>query len=238
MGFVRSCVVFGLIACLTGSAAAQAQENVGRLVVWQPKPGMTRSLEEGYKRHLEWHRRNGDPWTWLGWTLISGERFGWFVDATFHHTWAELDSPIAPAEDAADNQRNVFPYGDIRLAAIYESVTHPMGLSAEDLESPLLTFTYLEIQPGTATQVEARLTEALRASGPGQPKCAILRPASGTGEYLLLVPSTKTSDLAQVSSFLQRMLATVRGEDKLPVVLDYRTETARYRPDLSYRSSR
>jgi len=93
------------------------------MVVWQMKPGMARDFEEGYKRHLDWHRKNNDTWTWRGWTIVSGEHFGYFVDGTFFHTWKELDTPVSPAADSADNGVNVMPYAEIRSAAFYEAVT-------------------------------------------------------------------------------------------------------------------
>ena len=59
---------------------------------------MDRDFEEGYTRHLTWHRKNDDGWTWYGWTTISGEHFGYFVDGTFFHAWSDLDSPVNPEQ--------------------------------------------------------------------------------------------------------------------------------------------
>lgn len=227
--------VLVLTLFLATTLGAQSRESVARFVLWQPKPGMSRDLEEGYKRHLEWHRKNADPWTWLGWTMISGERFGWFVDATMNHTWEELDSPVSPAADSADNAVNVFPYGDIRLAATYEAVPSPISLNAAELEAPFLTFVYLEVQPGAGRELEARFGDAFRAAQVARLKCTLLRPVNGTADYLLLIPSARTSELAAVSRFLQDLLAATRQErDAQPLVLRYRTETGRYRRDLSY----
>jgi len=64
---------------------------------------MDHDFEEGYKRHLGWHRQNGDSWSWNGWTIISGDATGYFVDGTFFHAWSDLDSPVSPAADGADN---------------------------------------------------------------------------------------------------------------------------------------
>ena len=40
---------------------------------------------------------HNDPWTWHGWSVLTGERLGWFIDATFGHEAAELDA-LAPIE--------------------------------------------------------------------------------------------------------------------------------------------
>jgi hypothetical protein len=42
-----------VVAAPAWKAHAQQAGNVARIVVWQPKPGMARDFEEGYKRHLE-----------------------------------------------------------------------------------------------------------------------------------------------------------------------------------------
>src|SRR4030081_1022546 len=83
---------------LAGEADA---DLIGRLTLLQPKAGMNHSFEEGYQRHLEWHRRNGDPWTWHGWSVVMGDRYGVFVDASLGHAPQDLSSPVKPAEDAA-----------------------------------------------------------------------------------------------------------------------------------------
>src|SRR5580765_6771708 len=64
------------------SVAAQQRQTspAARIVVIKPKEGMQKQFEEGYKRHLEWHRRNKDTWTWYGWQIIAGDRFGYFMD--------------------------------------------------------------------------------------------------------------------------------------------------------------
>ena len=52
-------------------AAVERESTVARIVVWEPKPGMAKEMEDGYKRHLEWHGRNDDRWAWEGWTVTS-----------------------------------------------------------------------------------------------------------------------------------------------------------------------
>ena len=154
---------------------AQGGGNVARVVVWQAKPGMDRDLEEGYKRHLEWHRNNGDLWSWYGWNIVSGERDGYFVDGTFFHTWKDLNSPVSPAADGADAAVNVSSYGDVRSAAICEAVPTLTDLRVQQLVSPLLTFCYVGVQPGRAAEFESLIGESLQNIPGGSPKHAFLR---------------------------------------------------------------
>ena len=223
------------------SARENAQQNakqndrVARIVAWRPKPGMEREFEEGYKRHLEWHRKNDDTWTWHGWMLISGERDGTFVDGTFFHKWTDLDSPVNPGADSANNSVNVEPYADVRSVATFEAVPALTNFSPQNLSSPLLTFCYIELLPGHDAQFESLTAEGLRgATGTPMPH-ALLRPVNGTSEYLLLLAGEKVSDLGTQAAFLARLLQSIAKDPKRPnIVVHVRTETARHRPDMSY----
>ncbi|MBS1795252.1 MAG: hypothetical protein JSS81_15450 [Acidobacteria bacterium] len=95
------------------SAFGQAA-NIGQFAVWKPKDGQLQNFENGYRQHLDWHRANGDKWSWYGWFIASGARYGQFVDATFDHSWADFDKAVKPAEDLADNRLHVFPFGDVQ----------------------------------------------------------------------------------------------------------------------------
>jgi hypothetical protein len=111
-------IVACLLALLAWPAAA-AEQRYARITVLAPREGMQKEFEEGYKRHLEWHRAHADRWTWYGWTVTTGERFGTFIDGTFDHPAADFDAAVAPADDAADNAKNVLPYARIVSTAIY-----------------------------------------------------------------------------------------------------------------------
>jgi len=216
------------------AANAQEDANVARMVVWQMKPGMARDFEEGYKRHLDWHRKNNDTWTWRGWTIVSGEHFGYFVDGTFFHTWKELDTPVSPAADSADNGVNVMPYAEIRSAAFYEAVPALTNLSSQQLAAPLLTFYYLDVQPSRGAEFESLMKDALSNVHNNAAHYVLLRPANGVTEYLLLLTAEKESDLGTQAAFMGHLLqAVARNAKQAPIVGRFRTETASYRSELS-----
>ncbi|AKK72025.1 hypothetical protein OK18_04685 [Chryseobacterium gallinarum] len=89
-------------------------DTMGQFAIWKPKDGQLKKFEDGYKQHLGWHKNNKDPWSWYGWFIISGQRYGQFVDATFNLQWADFDKAVKPSEDMADNRINVFPYADVQ----------------------------------------------------------------------------------------------------------------------------
>lgn len=103
--------------------------NIGQFAVWKTKEGQLQNFENGYKQHLNWHKSNDDKWGWYGWFIVSGNRYGQFVDATFDHTWADFDKAVKPSEDTADNRLHVFPFGDVQT--IFK-VSHYLKYSTVD----------------------------------------------------------------------------------------------------------
>ncbi|HWR14463.1 MAG TPA: hypothetical protein VN577_06525 [Terriglobales bacterium] len=223
--------LLSLVLLVATVVLSQENRNVVRMVTWQPKPGMERQFEEGYKRHLVWHTNAKDPWIWHGWNINSGDRSGWFVDASFGHAWTDFDSPVNPSGDRGDNEKNVVPYADVRQVSTFEVVPAASNLDEQRLSSRLLTFVYLDIRPGFGGQFEASIASALQ--GTAAPPHALLRPANGTMQYLLLLAADKNSDLGPTSETVRKLLASISERDA-NLIQRVGTETASHRPDLSY----
>lgn len=128
-----------------------------RIAILRPHDGRTVDFEAGYIRHLEWHRQAKDAWGWYGWNIWAGERQRWFVYATFGHSAASLDSPIAPAEDERDNILNVTPHAEFVGNALYEYLPELSRGTGEPTPTARLEFTTVDLKPGTAKPFEAAL---------------------------------------------------------------------------------
>lgn len=102
-----------LLTLLLPAMVHAQSRSLAQFVTWKPKAGMQQQFEEGYKKHLEWHKDAGDTWNWYGWFFISGERTGQFMDATIDHAWGDFDKPVDAAGDRADNEKNTMPYADL-----------------------------------------------------------------------------------------------------------------------------
>lgn len=226
-------------------AAHQRQASLAaRIVVIKPKEGMQKQFEEGYKRHLEWHRRNKDTWTWYGWQIIAGDRLGYFMDGTFGHRWEDFDAPVSPAEDAADNAANVTPYADFLSLGHY--ALRPdisRGSLLEDrMPSPFLELLSYHIRPGREAEFEALVRKSNGARARISPSARYtwyqLINGGEQSTYILLLPLNKLSEL----QFSQKLVAGFLGESNTSknarradsVVGEVRSETLRYRADMSY----
>lgn len=244
-----------LVMCSVAAGEAKAQEQTGtaaRIVVIKPKEGMQKQFEDGYKRHLDWHRRNKDSWVWYGWQVVAGPRLGYFVDGTFGHRWEDFDAAVAPAEDAADNALNVAPYGDFLSLGHY--ILRPdlsRGNLLEDRKpSPLLELLHYHVRPGREGDFEEVVSKFHQGSARSNPARRYtwyqLINGGEQSTYLLFLPRNKLSELQASQKSLALLLAEMypaQEAQRLSGLLtssvrEVRSETLRYRADLSYFPSR
>lgn len=191
---------FGAIS-LAVPALLAAQTGVGpyaRIAVLRPLDGHTVEFEAGYIRHLEWHQQAFDPWTWYGWSIWGGERYRWFVYATFGHSATALDSAVAPGDDERDNLANVAPHVEWVENGLYEFLPGLSRGSGEPAAAARLEYTRVDLVPsaGAARAFEAALGAArdklqsetlwfrLVAGGP-TPRYVRLRPRRSLSAVLI-----------------------------------------------------
>jgi hypothetical protein len=213
------------LATLSPVYAQQTGSSYARMVVIVPRPGQAEAFEQGYERHLQWHRNAHDPWTWYGWTFVLGNRINRFMDGTFDHAAADFDAAVQPAADAADNNVNVAPYADFVSHGIYQRMD-AMG-TGEPLPdaSPFLSMTTYHIRPGQEAAFEQAVAHARGAAG--RQTWYRLQAGGEAPQYVLM---------RAVASF--GAAATLGTPHTLSGLVDrVDNELLRYRPNLSYRPS-
>jgi len=131
-----------------------------RIAVLRPHDGPSVEFEAGYIRHLEWHKQARDPWVWYGWNIWAGDRYRWFVYATFGHSASSLDSAVAPAEDERDNILNVAPHVEYVGNALYEYLPGLSRGTGEPQPTARVEFTTVDLVPGATKAFEAALSAA------------------------------------------------------------------------------
>jgi hypothetical protein len=131
-----------------------------RIAVLRPLDGKTVDFEAGYLRHLAWHQQARDTWVWYGWSIWAGDRYRWFVYATFGHSAGSLDSAVTPAEDERDNLLNVAPHVEWVTNGLYEYLPAMSRGTGVPEPTPRLEFTAVDLLPGAAKAFEAAVTSA------------------------------------------------------------------------------
>ena len=142
---------------------AATPKKIERLVARASAAKLRQRPAPGNIRHLEWHGQARDPWVWYGWGVTFSERQRWFIYATFGHSAASLDSPVAPAEDERDNILNVTPHCEYTGNGLYEYLPGLSRGTGEPQPTARLEFTTVDLLPGTAKAFEAALASAQSA---------------------------------------------------------------------------
>lgn len=218
----------------------KSNNDLARFTILVPKEGMERQFEDGYKRHLKWHVDNGDTWNWYGWMVASGVRVGYFIDATFGHSWADFDKPINPTADVADFEINVSPFAKFLTQFIAAYLpTYSVGTNA-DLSSALPRVIYFKVKPGQ----EQTFEEFLAAFRSDYPKIAPdqnflwfrIEDGDQTPQYFLFMPHKNFAERQKSQNFLAKLWArNIEARTKFQnSVAETITETMRYRADLTF----
>jgi hypothetical protein len=155
-GIVGTALLVGTVPP-THLAAQTERGPYARIATLRPHDGDTVDFEAGYIRHLEWHRQARDTWVWYGWNVTFGERQRWFVYASFGHSAASLDSPVAPADDERDNILNVTPHAQFSGNALYEFLPRLSRGTGEPQPTARLELMTVDLNPGAASAFEAAL---------------------------------------------------------------------------------
>jgi hypothetical protein len=154
------------LALLVGSARpfpgiAQTERGpYARIAIMRAIDGHGVEWEEGYIRHLEWHRRVKDPFNWFSYSVwASTERQRWIVYATFGHAATSLSNPVLPADDERDNVVNVLPHAQFLGNWIYEYLPALSRGNSHGVPSPSARaeFTTVDLTHGSGKAFEAAL---------------------------------------------------------------------------------
>ncbi len=231
--------------------AARAEDplrgDAAFLFAYHVESGKASSFAEGYRAHLDWHRRNGDPLPWYGWTVSSGDRIGMFIDGSFGISFAAFDNRIKPAEDGADFSRTAAPYSRAAYRKVLRLMPHLGSATRLEARNPsaAIEVVTVAVRAGKRALFEACLERLVAASarhaeftvyeqlsGDEQPSYLVMFPRDGYAYF-----ETHTSSLdalirahADADADAKRELLAMLAES----VHSARAETWQYREDMSH----
>lgn len=246
---MRKSLAVSVVVSLSGLALpALGQEGRGTVVVihcLDPQPGAGTRLEEGMKRHIDWHRRQKDSWTWATWTVMTGPESDRLCTGSFDHKWEDFDKPsVSPQADAADAALNLSPSTKkheasfwARLDAISRPPAQPAAMSS---------VVFFQARFGMDDEFNSIIGEFHKAiektQMPWKYTWYALASGGDGGTYALVLPRNAFADFNPSGKPFAEMLVDAYGKraaDALlarwrEVVASSRNELVRNRPDLSY----
>lgn len=223
---MKTLIVLALLLPVIGSAQSR---SLAQFVTWNPKPGMEQQFEEGYKKHLEWHKNAGDTWNWYGWFFLSGPRTGQFMDATIDHAWGDFDNPVDPAGDRADNEKHTVPYADFIDAAKLNAVSNLSRSGQYGLRTKYIKMITLQVLDDFSANVRIRNLRNKLADKTGINFFVTYKTVDGgrMDHWYILIGTDSWAGFEQCEDAGDRLIDSA-------VFKSITSETLLYRHDLSY----
>lgn len=250
---VAVCVALTLSApnfsgALAGAqSASQTEATAAFLFAYEVKEGQRGLFEEGYRRHLDWHRRKEDPLLWYAWDVASGERTGLFIDGTFGRPFGAFDQRVDPAGDGADFAQTAAPFATTAFRSFYR--LRPDLSTGKPLEerrpSPQVDVVHYVLHAGMEGRFERVLAELREALAAGEEKPVYTWYELVTGGespgYMLMIPRRSWAELDTNWQTITAVISESHGPEEAAEILDeltravryVRRETWAYRQDLS-----
>lgn len=227
----RTLPALAVTGLLCGAALAQAEKtdapkNAAFLFAYQPKAGMEGLFNEGYKRHLQWHREKRDPLIWYAWQVVIGQRLGLFIDGTFGLSFADFDARVEPGNDAADFTQTSAPFATPVYRHIYRlrPELSTAGRLEEKKPSRLVSVQHFQLRPGMRHAFEEvldRLKATLLRSGKNLPYTWYeLVNGSEHPSFLWMVPLSNLAELGDSPATLDALAQSVLPPEDGQAVLE------------------
>lgn len=229
--------IAGIALLLVVSTASPGESNLNAVFLfgYTPKSGQSEVMEKGYREHLKWHRDIDDPLPWFGWTVITGDHVGDFVDGTFGISYEAFDNRPDPAADIANARKTFLPHVSPRFRQVLRfrpNLSSSTTLMDAD-PTPLVQAAWVE----SAVHFHESLKSALEllAKDSAYTIETFERISGGKRPgYLLLVPMNSIADFpAGGTDAVGRLLELASKQAGQSHTILVTTALWRYRPELS-----
>jgi hypothetical protein len=239
-----------VVLSLAVPALGQSAGDVAIINTHTPKPGSGGKYEAARQKHMAWHKAQKDPWTWNTWEIVSGENSGTYYTASFGHAWKDFDTQEKfEKADTADFDKGIGPTLQRSFTSYYVRRAD-LSLTAPSATPPsaysVLTFFLLKPEGvndflDTVKKINEGIKKTnYRQQGPsswyqllngGEGPLYVL--ASGRDNWAAFAPNEKTLDQMMEEAYGKEQGAAILAKGR-NAIRSNRTETIKYRPDLSY----
>ena len=93
-------VALAVLVAAPALAQAPPPDSVTEVLRQKVVPGTTDKYEAGRKKHMGWHKAQGDPWTWNVYEITTGPDTGGYIIVSPDHQWADIDTWTAKYGEA------------------------------------------------------------------------------------------------------------------------------------------
>lgn len=241
--------VFVSVCCWGQQPPNSNANNVCRVFFVKPKPGAASQLEQARQKHMQFHKRQNDTWTWNTWVIQTGDNTGTYVTSTCGHAWKDFDDwdKRLGKADEADANATMGPFEQSGTNGFYLSRADLSLAAPSNPPTPMSAVTIFVLHPETQPAFEDAVKKIVAAINkqPDYPKTSGFLQLANGGEgptYVLLSQRQGWADFAPPAKSLADIMNETYGKDGAEAirktlretVAHTYTETAVYRADLSY----
>ena len=190
-------VSIALVVAVAAPAFAQAPppDSVTQVLRQKVVPGTTDKYEAGRKKHMAWHKAQGDPWAWNVYEIATGPDTGGYIIASPNHQWADIDTWTAKYGDAdtADAGASMAGTQASSQMAYWTQLNSLSRLPpADSAPTPLLSLTDLQREAGPRLRAHGGDRQAQRRAECRQvPAAQHLVPAESAAGRRQPTPSSR-----------------------------------------------
>jgi hypothetical protein len=241
-------IFLAVVSMLLLAVPAVAQDDGGNIVVVhcnKVQPGAGAKYEEGFKKHMDWHREQNDPWTLLVWQVITGPDSGTYCTGSFGHNWEDFDNRGVPADaNLADIAATFGPFVREHEATFWTNL--PKVSRPAEGRAAMSSVIFFHTRYGTEEKFNHLIGEFHKAiektNMPWNYQWYALVSGGDVGTYALVLPRPNFAAFNPTGKPFPEMLEEAYGKagaDALlakwrKVVKSENSELSRNRPDLSY----
>lgn len=204
-----------------GVALAQAIDPGNVAKVWSitPKTGMSEKFEAAFASHVDWRRKNNDPWHWEVYVQVDGIDVGTYYARSGNHHWADLDGYGEFAEKATKHWNSTVAQYVANVQSSLSEVMPEISNWPEDAPDYRLFMIYsYDIKQGRTSQFNRSakaIVDVLREINWPYHWAFIDRVSGGAVPGALLVlPSEKWAGMAEPDPNVFEAVAAKTGEGK------------------------
>jgi hypothetical protein len=219
--------------------------NIGQIYCFSAQPGVEAGLEDALKKHVDWHRKQKDTWTWNAWEVMTGPDTGRLCGGTFGHKWEDFDKPAVSEEaDMADMQATFLPFvkdPEMFFVSYMPDVSRPAAEPA-----PMSSVIFFHTRFGMEDEFHYLVGEFHKAiektEMPWRYTWNALVSGGEGGSYALVLPLANFAAMNPSGKPFDEMLEEAYGEQAAKALLDRWNKVVEHtesqltmgRPDLSY----
>jgi len=145
--FLTLIVIFCL-GFLSQNLSAQSK-NLARVVLVKVKTGQGDDFAAALKKHAEWRKQHGDPWTWVVHQVVNGKNLGDFIIRSGGHSWKDFDDYAESFKNGTTEfYKTVGPYIKDVSSIITAGDTVNVDWPENPMDVNLIAITTYHLKPG------------------------------------------------------------------------------------------